>query len=91
MTDYDNNLEVVLAKVVSDNPNAPTMRIRTEIDGVKYSTGLWPMKRRDDSLVKDKNGNQLYKGKLAVDDYEPAPKQTPPAEDSKFVDEDIPF
>ena len=66
---YDNDMQVILAKVVSDNPNAPHMRINFEMNGQKYQAGLWPMTRKDNTVVKDKNGNTLYKGKVEVDNY----------------------
>ncbi len=66
---YDNDMQVILAKVVSDNPNAPKMRINFEMNGQKYQAGLWPMTRKDQSIVKDKNGNTLYKGMVEVDNY----------------------
>ena len=81
---YDNTNEVVVSKVVSDHPNAPTMRLQVELEGKrKMKCGLWPMTRKDGSEVKDKNGNALYKGRLEVDDYQPqgAPRN----------DDDIPF
>lgn len=66
---YDNNLQVIVGKVVSDNTKAPTLRVNLEIDGVKYQAGLWPWKRKDGSMVKDKQGNQQYIGTLEVDTY----------------------
>lgn len=90
--EYDNNREFILRKVVSDNPNAPMMATNGEIDGVPHKLAFWPMKRKDGSLVKDKNGNQLYKGKLEVDEYK---QQQPPAqqepEPKPEFDDDIPF
>ena len=92
--EYDNNMEMIMGKVVSDHPNAPKLRVNFEIDGVKYKAGLWPMTRKDDRLVKDKAGNQLYKGKIEVDDYEPdnrRPAQSAPEPVKDFEDDDIPF
>lgn len=84
---YDNNMQVIVSKVVSNKQGAPTLRIQLEIDGVKYQAGVWPWKRKDGSLVKDKNENMQYKGKLEVDDYVPK-GQSEPAPD---FDDPIPF
>ena len=95
--EYDNNMEMVMGKVVSDNPKAPTLRVTFEIDGVKYKAGLWPMRRKDDSLVMDKAGKQLYKGKVEIDDYKPPnqdnrrPAQSAPEPVRDFEDSEIPF
>ena len=90
MPEYDNDREFILRKVVSENPKAPTMAANAEIDGVRQKVAFWPMTRRDGSVVKDKNGNTLYKGRLEVDDYEPQTGRTvePPADD---FDDEIPF
>ena len=72
MSNYDNNLQVIVSKIVSDKQKAPTLRVSVEINGTKYQAGLWPWTRKaDNSLVKDKHGNMQYKGKLEVDDYKP--------------------
>lgn len=64
MSEYDNNLQVIVGKVVSDNPKAPTLNVQVEIRGKKYSAGVWPWRRGDKSLVKDKHGNMQYIGTL---------------------------
>jgi hypothetical protein len=90
---YDNNMQGVIAKVISDNPRAPTMRVNVEIEGVKWKAGAWPMKRRDGTVVLDKNGNTLYKFQLEIDDYDPqaqVAQQQVKQEDVAF-DDDIPF
>jgi hypothetical protein len=96
---YDNNMEIILSKVVSDNPRAPALRVTFEINGQKYKAGLWPWERKDGSRVTDKDGNGKYKGKIEIDDYvpnqpanepPPAPAQTAPAVEPDFGD-DIPF
>ena len=89
---YDNNMQLIVSKVVSDNTKAPTLRATVEIDGQKYKAGLWVWKRKDGSSVTDKAGNNPYIGKLEVDDYEgksqPA-DSAPPAPDD--FNDDIPF
>lgn len=100
MSDYGD--EIIIKKVVSENPDAPVMRAEITIGGQKYKAGLWFWRRKDGSLVLDKAENKQYKGKIEVDDYQAAPKQarresagrdndqlTPPADD--FKDDDIPF
>jgi hypothetical protein len=81
---FDNNGQLVMGKVVSDNPNAPKMRVNLEWNGEKLKCGLWPMTRKDGTPVKDKAGNQLYKGTLEVDNYQqqqqPAQQQQQPAQ-----------
>jgi len=95
MSQYDNNMQVIVSKVVSDKRNAPTLRVSVEIDGQRYQAGLWPWTRKaDNSHVTDKNGNTQYKGKLEVDDYQggngpSAPPDAPPP--SNDFDDDIPF
>lgn len=96
MPDFDNNMQIILSKVVSDNPNAPTMRVNFEIDGLKYKAGLWAWVRQDGSKVTDKDGNGKYKGKVEVDDFAPNEQpNTPPAPakavQEDFPDDDIPF
>ena len=94
---YDNNKQVILSRVVSDNPNAPTLRARFELTENlgpgKYKFALWPMTRKDDSVVKDKNGNTLYKGTIEVDDYQPntPPASAPAQPQDDFDDTDVPF
>lgn len=91
MSQYDNNREVILSKVVSDNPNAPVTRARFELTEAlppgNYKFALWPMTRKDDSVVKDKNGNTLYKGKIEEDDY--VAQNTPPAATTNVASEDF--
>ena len=86
---YDNNLELIIKRVVSEKPNAPVLRASVEIDGTKYKASLWTWTRKDGSKVTDKNGNPQWKGKLEVDTYEPNGKQAEPKADD-FNDE-IPF
>lgn len=95
--EYNNEKQVIVAKVVSDNPKAPTLRVTVEIDGQKYRAGVWPWERKDKSIVKDKNGNTLYKGTLELDDYVPAGTEPPPAQPTppraapEMDEDDIPF
>jgi hypothetical protein len=70
MSEYDNNLQVIVSKVVSDKQNAPTLNVTVEIAGRKYSSGLWLWRRKDGSTVNDKHGNAMYKGKLKEWDSE---------------------
>ena len=86
---YDNNMQIIMSKVVSDNTKAPALRINLEINGVKYKAGLWVWTKRDGTTVTDKAGNAQYKGTLEVDDYEQKqPAEQAPPED---FDDDIPF
>ena len=92
---YDNNMQVIVGKVVSENTKAPTLRVNLEINGQKYKAGLWPWRRGDGTSVTDKNGNQQYKGVLEVDDFvpnqqQPAAPQPGANADAGFSD-DIPF
>ena len=68
---YDNSNQVILSKVVSENPNAPALRITLELNGQKYKAGLWNWDRKDGSNVVDKAGNAQYIGKLEIDDFVP--------------------
>ena len=86
---FDNNLQVIVSKVVSDNPKAPPLRVQFEVGGVKYQAGVWPWKKKDGSPVLDKNGNGKYIGTAEVDNYEPKQQQTAPPQDD--FDDDIPF
>ena len=89
---YDNTRQVVLSKVASDKPNAPDMRITFEFGGEKYQAPLWKWTKKDGTPVKDKNGNQLYKGDYAVDKWEPEGQQTQhPMATEADLDPDIPF
>lgn len=93
---YDNEKQVIISKVVSDNPKAPALRVDVVINGVKHTAGLWAWERKDGSKVVDKAGNGKYIGKLEVDTYEAEQDQKgvaeakaamAPAEDF----DDIPF
>jgi hypothetical protein len=70
MAEYDNNLQVIVSKVVSDNQKAPTLNVQVDINGRKYSAGVWMWRRKDGSNVTDKNGNAQYIGKLKEWDSE---------------------
>lgn len=70
MAEFDNNLQVIVSKVVSDNPKAPTLNVQVDINGRKYSAGVWLWRRKDGSSVVDKNGNAQYIGKLKEWDSE---------------------
>ena len=67
---YDNEKQVIISKVVSDNPKAPALRVDVVINGVKHTAGLWAWERKDGSKVVDKASNGKYIGKLEVDTYE---------------------
>jgi hypothetical protein len=93
---YDNNMEIILSKVASDNPKAPPLRVTMEINGQKYKAGLWVWDRKDGTKVTDKDGNAKYKGKLEIDDYQPTNTSPPaapsaPQEQDDFKDDSIPF
>jgi len=100
---YDNSNQAILKKVVSDNPNAPKLRLEITIEGKKYKAGLWAWTRKDGSPVNDKNGAGQYIGKVELDTYgEQAQQQgmaqaqqaaAPPVNDvtDPFIDEDLPF
>lgn len=91
---YDNDMQVIIKKVVSDKQNAPSMGVEvTTENGKKYKAPVWPWRRKDGSLVKDKNGNMQYKGPLKVDDFVPkgthqGPERTPVVDE---FDDEIPF
>jgi hypothetical protein len=72
---YDNEKQVIISKVVSDNPKAPALRADVVINGVKHTAGLWAWDRKDGSKVVDKAGNGKYIGKLEVDTYEASQDQ----------------
>ena len=76
MSDFNNDMQIILSKVSSDNPQAPALRVNFEINGQKYKAGLWLWDRKDGTPVCDKNGNKKYKGKIEIDDYQP---NSPPA------------
>ena len=92
MSNFDNNMQVIVSKVVSDNQNAPTLRVNLEINGVKYKAGLWNWTRKDGSSVTDKDGNGQYKGKLEVDDFRPEGTQpSQPDYPAPELNDEIPF
>jgi len=94
---FDNSKQVVVSKVVSDNPAAPALRVNFEINGQKYQAGLWPWTRKDGSQVTDKAGNALYKGDWAEDNYTAQVQQDGMAQakaaaaPDDFEDPSIPF
>ena len=88
---FDNTNQIILSKVVSDNPNAPALRLRVELEGgAKKEAALWPMTRKDGSVVKDKNENTLYKGILEDDTFEPNQVASQDVTHGD-IDSDIPF
>ena len=87
---YDNNMQIILSKVTSDNPKSPKLRVNLEINGQKYKAGLWPWAKGDGTPVVDKEGKQKYKGTLEVDDYVPKGTHTEAPAEIPF-DDDIPF
>lgn len=92
MSNYDNNMQVILEKVVSDKEKAPALRVKVEMNGVKYEAGLWPWNHKDGTPVTDNNGNGKYLGKLKVDDYQPdSPQQSHAPVGAGDIDDDIPF
>lgn len=91
MSEFDNNMQIIVSKVVSDNTKAPTLRANIEINGTKYKAGLWLWKRKDGSSVTDKAGNGQYIGKLEVDDYEANSQQGAKGEPTADFDDSIPF
>ena len=93
---FDNSKQVVLSKVVSDNPAAPVMRVNFEVNGQKYQAGLWAWTRKDGSPVTDKAGNALYKGDWDEDNYtaqvqQDGIAQAKAAADPGGFEDDIPF
>ena len=92
MPEYDDNMRMSMFKVVSDHPDAPMLRCVFQINGVDYECGLWAKTRRDDTLVKDKNNNQVYGGKINVDKRQQERDQ-PSAEPNRdpIAEADIPF
>lgn len=93
---YDNEKQVIISKVVSDNPKAPALRVDVVINGVKHTAGLWAWDRKDGSKVLDKAGNGKYIGKLEVDTYEAEQDQKGVAEAKAAMAsaedfDDIPF
>jgi len=97
---YDNEKQVIISKVVSDNPQAPALRVDVLIDGVKYTAGVWAWERKDGSKILDKAGNGKYIGKLVPDTWEANQDQQGIVEANKalnakpsvnFNEDDIPF
>jgi hypothetical protein len=95
---YDNEKQVIISKVVSDNPQAPALRVDVLIDGVKYTAGVWAWERKDGTKILDKAGNGKYIGKLVPDTWEANQDQQGIVEANKalnakadFTDDDIPF
>lgn len=70
MTQYDNDMQVILEKVTSDHPKAPPYRVKVEVGGQKYQAGLWLWTKKDGTKVTDKHGNGKYKGTLEIDTYQ---------------------
>ena len=66
---YDNNMQMSLFKVVSDNPRAPVLRAVFEMNGTPFQCSLWLKMKQDGTKVVDKNGNGIYGGKIEVDTY----------------------
>ena len=96
---YDNEKQVIISKIISDNPKAPALRVDVVINGVKHTAGLWAWERKDGSKVVDKAGNGKYIGKLEVDTYEANQDQQGIVEANKALnakaddsfEDDIPF
>ena len=88
---YDNEKQVIISKVVSDNPKAPALRVDVVINGVKHTAGLWAWERKDGSKVVDKAGNGKYIGKLEVDTYEANQDQQGIVEVNKALNTDDSF
>ena len=93
---YDNSKQVVLSKVVHDNPQAPVMRVNFEVNGQKYQAGLWPWTRKDGTPVVDKAGNALYIGDWSEDNYaakvqEDGMANAKAAAEPEIADDDVPF
>jgi hypothetical protein len=43
---YDNEKQVIISKVISDNPKAPALRVDVLINGVKHTAGVWAWERK---------------------------------------------
>ena len=93
MSNFDNDMQVILSKVDSTNPNAPVMRINFEMKGQKYKAGLWVWTKKDGGVVTDPSGNKKYKGKIEVDNFVPQQAEPPAAADYErdIEESDIPF
>lgn len=90
MSDYDNKDQLILKKVVSDNPKAPLYRAEITLGGVKYQAPLWWWTRKDGSDVLDKQGNRQFIGDIEVDNWKPEQQSAPQPVDD-FEDSDLPF
>jgi hypothetical protein len=98
---YDNSKQVIMRKVVADNPTptTPVLSVEwTDKQGVKQTAALWEWTRKDGSPVLDKHGNKMYQGNYKEDTYaqeqgdkgmEQARAAAAPA--VSFEDDDIPF
>jgi hypothetical protein len=69
MSKYDNDMQIIVRRVQSDEQNAPSMSAKFEMNGVKYEAPLWRWTRKDGTQVLDKNGNPMLKGKIKIDEY----------------------
>jgi len=98
---YDNSNQVIMRKVVADNPTptTPVLSVEwTDKQGVKQTAALWEWTRKDGSAVLDKHGNKMYQGTYKEDTYtqEQGNKGVAQAREamapaSDFEDSDIPF
>jgi len=71
MNQYDNNMQIILTKVVSDKPNAPALRVNFEMNGQKFKASLWQWITKDGRHINDTAGNPKFLGKIEIDDYVP--------------------
>ena len=74
---YDNNMQMILTRVVSDNPNAPDLRVGFEMNGQKFKASLWKWSKKEGGFVCDNNGNPKFKGVIEIDDYVNPNQQQP--------------
>jgi len=88
---YDNSNQLILKKVVSDNPKAPKLRAEITVNGQKYKASLWPWTKKDGTPVLDKNGHGQYIGDVEVDDWKPQSQSAPEPAPAGLVDDPIPF
>ena len=94
---YDNDNQLIIKKVTSDNPKAPKLRAEIVVNGQKLKAGLWPWTRKDGSPVLDKEGNGQYIGKIEEDNYAQNVQDNglaqvkAAAEPDTFHDDQIPF
>lgn len=99
MSDFDNELQVIIRKGHSDNPKAPPLRVDVVINGVKHTGGVWKWTRKDGTPVVDKQGGGMYIGKLEVDTWAQEQDQKGVAQARQaaqpdgggFHNDDIPF